>query len=145
MKKTIETQILIHATPEKVWSILTNFKAYPEWNPFIKSIEGEVKQGNIIKAKIHPPDGSAMIFKPKVLVFDKNKEFRWLGHLFFAGLFDGEHIFELIDNQDGTTTFKHSEQFGGILVSLFSKMLDKNTKNGFNLMNQKIKELAEKA
>jgi hypothetical protein len=72
-----------------------------------------------------------------------NKEFRWIGHLLFSGLFDGEHKFELIDNRNGTTTFRQSEKFGGILVPLFKKMLDENTLNGFNLMNKKLKELAE--
>ncbi len=64
-------------------------------------------------------------------------------HLIFPGLFDGEHKFELIDNGDGTTLFRQSEKFGGILVPFFNKMLDVNTVNGFNQMNQKLKELAE--
>ena len=68
---------------------------------------------------------------------------KWLGHLWFSGLFDGEHKFELIDNGNGTTTFIQSEKFKGILVPLFNKMLDKNTVNGFNDMNRKLKVLAE--
>ena len=83
-----------------------------------------------------------MTFTPTVLAFDTNKEFRWIGHLLFAGLFDGEHKFKLIDNHNGSTTFIQSEKFKGILVPLFKKMLDYNTVNGFNLMNQKLKELA---
>ena len=144
MAKEIKTEILINATPEKVWSILTNFNNYPNWNPFIKSIKGEVKIGNKITARIEPPKASGMTFKPKVLVFEKNNELRWLGNLLFPGLFDGEHKFELIDNGNGTTTFKQSEKFRGVLVPLFKKMLDINTTNGFNLMNQKLKELAER-
>ena len=84
-----------------------------------------------------------MTFKPTVLAFEKNKEFRWIGHLLFPGLFDGEHKFELNDNRNGTTTFKQSEKFAGILVPLFKKMLDNNTKKGFEEMNKKLKELAE--
>ena len=144
MAKEIKTEILIHATPEKVWSILTNLNDYPNWNPFIKSIKGETKVGNKITARIEPPEAKGMTFKPKVLAFDANKEFRWLGHLLFPGLFDGEHKFELIDNGNGTTTFRQSEKFKGILVPLFKKMLDNNTLNGFNQMNAKIKELAER-
>lgn len=144
MAKEIKTEILIQASPEKVWKILTDFSQYPQWNPFIKSLEGEVAVGKNIRAKIEAPRQSAMIFKPKVLAFEKNKEFRWLGHLFIKGLFDGEHKFELIDNQDGTTTFIQSEKFGGILIPLFKKMLDENTVEGFNLMNMKLKELSEK-
>lgn len=143
MAKEIKTEILINATPEKVWAILTNFDNYPNWNPFIKSIKGQVSVGNKIIVKLEPPEAKGMTFKPKVLAFESSKECRWLGHLLFPGLFDGEHKFELIDNGNGTTTFKQSEKFKGILVPLFKKMLDKNTTNGFNLMNQKLKELAE--
>ena len=144
MAKEIKTEILINASPEKVWAILTDFQNYPNWNPFIKSITGNVAVGNKIVARLEPPEVSGMTFKPKVLQFDKNKKFRWLGNLLFPGLFDGEHQFELIDNGNGTTTFIQSEKFNGILVPLFKKMLDVNTKNGFVLMNEKLKELSEK-
>lgn len=143
MAKEIKTEILINATPEKVWSILTNFDNYPNWNPFIKSITGEVKVGNKITARIEPPQAKGMTFKPKILTFETNKEFKWLGHLLFVGLFDGEHKFELIDNRNGTTSFIQSEKFKGILVPLLKKLLDNNTKNGFEEMNRKLKELAE--
>jgi len=143
MAKEIKTEILIHATPEKVWSILTNFDNYPNWNPFIKSINGEVKVGNKITARIEPPEASGMTFKPRILSYDVNKELSWLGHLIIPGLFDGQHKFELIDNGNGTTTFIQSESFKGILVPLFKKMLDINTINGFEAMNKKLKELAE--
>lgn len=67
-----------------------------------------------------------------------------MGHFIFSGLFDGEHKFELIDNGNGTTTFIQSENFKGVLIPLFKKMLEVNTLDGFNQMNQKLKELAEK-
>lgn len=145
MAKEIKTEILIMASPAKVWSILTNFEQYPNWNPFIKSLTGEVAVGNKIKARIEPPGAKGMTFKPRVLAFDTHKEFRWLGHLLFPGLFDGEHKFELIDNGDGSTTFRQSEKFKGILVPLFKKMLDVNTLDGFNQMNQALKTLAEQS
>jgi hypothetical protein len=144
MAKELSTEIIIKASPEKVWAVLADFENYPAWNPFIKSLTGEVKVGNTIMAKMYPPDGSPMTFKPTVLAFDKNKELRWVGHLLIKGLFDGEHKFELKDNGNGTTTFYQSEKFKGILVPLFAKRLDKNTKHGFELMNAKLKELTEK-
>jgi hypothetical protein len=143
MAKEIKTELIINVTPEKIWTILTNFDNYPNWNPFIKSIKGEVKVGNKITARLEPPGAKGMTFKPDVLAFETNKEFRWIGHLLFPGLFDGEHKFELVDNGNGTTTFKQSEIFGGLLVPLFKKMLDSNTKKGFEEMNKKLKELAE--
>lgn len=145
MAKAITTEILIQATPEKVWGVLTDFDQYPQWNPFIKSITGNVAVGNTIKARIETPGASGMTFKPTVIVYAEAKEFRWIGHLFIKGLFDGEHSFRLIDNKDGSTTFIQSEQFEGILVPLFNKMLDTNTVEGFRQMNEKLKQEAEKS
>ena len=143
MAKEIKTEILIHATPEKVWVVLTDFDNYKNWNPFIQSITGEVAVGNTITARLEPPGARGMTIRPKVLAFTPNKELRWLGHLLVPGLFDGEHSFELIDKGNGTTTFRETEKFTGILIPFFENMLDNNTTNGFNLMNQKLKESAE--
>lgn len=143
MVKEIKTEILINTTPEKVWTILTDFENYPNWNPFIKSIKGDVNVGKVITVRIEPSEAKGMTFKPEILTFKTNKELSWLGHLFFAGIFDGEHKFEIIDNGNGTTTFRQSEIFRGILVPLFKKQLDNNTKEGFEEMNKKLKELSE--
>lgn len=122
---------------------MIDFDNYQNWNPFITFIKRQVIVGNMIVIRIEPPEKKAMTFKPMILAMEPNKELPWLGHLLFQGLFDGEHKFELIDNGNGTTTFMQSEKLKGILVPLFKRSLDKNTTDGFRLMNQKLKELAE--
>lgn len=139
----IKTQIGINATPDKVWEVLTDFESYPKWNPFIKSITGEPKVGSQITVSIYPPEGNIMTFEPTVLAFEYNKEFRWIGKLWFKGVFDGEHKFELIDNGNGTTIFNQGETFKGILIGLFKKQLENNTRKGFELMNENLKKRAE--
>lgn len=139
----ITTSITINATAEKVWNILADFKNYPNWNPFITSINGELKEGSIIEATMVPPDASVMKFKPTLLVVEENKELRWKGKLLVKGLFDGEHYFYITDNKNGTATFTQGEKFSGILVPLFKKMITVNTKNGFMLMNEALKKRAE--
>ncbi len=141
MTKEIRTEITIQASPEKVWNILTDFNAYPAWNPFITSLTGKAEKGSKLTVKIKPTDGKAMTFKPSVLTAKKNQELSWLGSLFFKGLFDGEHKFELIDHGNGTVTFIQSEQFKGIFVGIFNT---EKTESGFHAMNRKLKEEAEK-
>lgn len=142
--REIRTSIEINASPEKVWRILTDFEKYPEWNPFIKSLTGKVEEGKKLRVTIHPPQSKAMSFKPICLKLDVNKELRWLGHLGIPGLFDGEHIFELTKSDSGNTLFTQRENFKGLLVPLLWKQLDTHTRKGFEMMNEKIKELAEK-
>lgn len=141
MAKEIKTEIVIQATPEKIWSILTDFENYPNWNPFISNIKGSVAMGNKIKISIHPPGGKKMTFKPNVITKIDKKELSWRGKLLVGGLFDGEHKFELIDNKNGTVTFIQSEKFEGLFVGVFSL---KKTEDGFNQMNEKLKELVER-
>jgi hypothetical protein len=127
MAKHITTSIEIKSDVQTVWKILTDFKAYPKWNPFIKSIEGEVAEGQKVTAKI-----AGMTFKPKVLTFRENSELKWLGHRF-----------SLTENEGGTVHFEQTEKFTGILVPLFARSLDTDTIKGFNDMNKALKKRAE--
>lgn len=142
--KEIKTEILINASPEKVWKVLTDFQAYPDWNPFITSVEGEVFEGSKFKVKIQTLGASPMVFEPICLSFRENVEFSWLGKLVTRGIFDGKHCFELIKMSEGKTKFIQREEFKGVLVSFFWKNLDVNTRWSFEMMNDKLKETVEK-
>ena len=141
--KKIETEIIISASPEKVWSVLTDFKKHQDWNPFIKSIKGEKLVGKNITVSIKPPDSKGMTFKPVIIKFVPNQEFRWKGKLGIKGIFDGEHYFVLEKGSDTQTRFIQGEEFSGVLVWIMGNALNK-TQEGFNLMNEAIKKECEK-
>ncbi len=141
--KLIYTEITIKAPLHKVWQVLTDFKSYPHWNPFVRSLKGVPTVGGRIEVKLQPPGGKPMVFKPKVLCFQENKELRWIGNFVFPGIFDGEHVFHLHENPDGSCTLQHYERFRGILVPLLNKILELNTLSGFNLLNQILKKRCE--
>ena len=140
----IETEIEIAASPQRIWSILMDFSAYPEWNPFIRSLSGDVTPGQLLRASIQLPGAKAMSFRPKVRVVEHLKELRWLGHLLLPGLFDGEHYFQLAALANGHTRFVQGEKFSGMLVSLFAARLGVSTKEGFVAMNAALKDRAER-
>lgn len=143
MRFVLKTTIEIVATPEKIWSILTDFKDYPNWNPFVTSLTGDFKVGHKIKIRIQPPNAKANTFHATVIDCEPYKKLSWIGVFLIRGVFDGKHQFQLIDNGDGSTTLVQMEHFTGILVFFFKKMLNNNTRCGFDAMNKKIKELAE--
>jgi hypothetical protein len=139
----LHTEIEINAGPERVWAILADFAAYPEWNPFIRSVRGEPVQGARLEVRIQPSGAKGVTFRPSVLAADGRRELRWLGHFLFEGLFDGEHRFEIEPIAAGKVRFLHSERFSGILVPLFKGSLDRDTKSGFEEMNRALKARAE--
>ncbi|MDH3262118.1 MAG: SRPBCC domain-containing protein [Acidimicrobiia bacterium] len=137
--RSIETSIHIDARPARVWEVFSDFERYPDWNPFVASLDGRVALGERIAARLTPPGGKGMTFKPKVMAVEPERELRWLGHLFVPGLFDGEHQF-LLEPIEGTgTRFVQREQFRGILVPLLLKMVGESTRDGFEAMNTALK------
>lgn len=141
--KLVYSEIIINASPERVWKEFTDFERYASWNPFIKSLKGIPVVGGKIEVLLTPPGKKGMIFKPNVLAFDSAYQLRWIGKLFVKGIFDGEHTFLIKDNKDGTTTFIQFERFKGVLIPFMKKMLDGNTLNGFNQMNEALKVRCE--
>lgn len=45
MTKQLASTIDIDASPQRVWQVLTDFAAYPDWNPFIVRAEGRPEEG----------------------------------------------------------------------------------------------------
>lgn len=136
--KNIHTAITIDAPIETVWALLMDFKNYPNWSPFIH-ITGKAAVGQQLVNTIFLEGQKPQVFKPKVLVVKPNKEFRWEGHLFVKGLFDGQHYFQLSKTETGQTQLVHGENFKGILSGMILKMIGQATKEGFEKMNQALK------
>jgi hypothetical protein len=137
--KSIETSIEIDAPAARVWEVFSDFERYPDWNPFVASLEGRVEVGERIEARLTPPGGKGMTFKPEVVAYDAEREFRWLGRLLVPGLFDGEHQFLLEPIEGAGTRFIQRESFRGILVPLILKMVGDSTRRGFEAMNAALK------
>lgn len=143
MAREISTNIEINASADAVWRKLINFAAYPDWNPFIQSIEGDLAVDGRLSVLVCPPNNKSMRFKPVVRELEENKKFVWLGHFMFPGVFDGEHSFELIPLSEDKTRFVHKEKFSGFLVPMFWAQLDKDTRQGFVDMNNALKTRCE--
>ncbi len=142
--REITAEIDIRARASHVWEILMEFGAYPSWNPFIRKIAGEPRVGSRLDVTMEPPGGKAMRFTPRVCAVRPNREFRWKGRLFIAGLFDGEHSFIIEPTSKSAVHFIQHERFSGILVPFLWKMLNTKARKGFVTMNKALKSRAEK-
>jgi len=141
--KHIQTEIIINAAPEKIWSIIDDYPAYHSWNPFITKISGDKLVGGNLEVMIQLPGKKLMSFRPRILKYEPNSELRWKGKALLPGLFDGEHYFMIEEIEEAKCRFIHGEKFAGILVPLFNNVLI-DTEKGFGLMNDSLKTLVEK-
>ena len=140
--RELRRAIDIDAPPEAVWAVLADSASYPEWNPFIVQLNGELRVGARLDVRIKPPGGRAVPLKPTVLAVEPERELRWRGRLLLPGLFDGEHRFQVEPLGDTRARFVQSERFTGILVRPLAKALDR-TERGFDEMNAALKARSE--
>ena len=143
--KELHSQIEIEAPAERVWLVLTDFAAYPDWNPFIRRVSGRPEVDEQLVVRMRPSGTKGMTFRPTVLKAEPNRQLRWLGHLLVPGLFDGEHIFEIEELDEDRVLFTQREIFRGLLVPLLARSLDRDTQRGFEEMNRALRERAETA
>lgn len=144
MNKQIKTEIIINASKEKVWDVLTNFSQYPQWNPFIVSVEGELAKGKKLKNTLRNGNKN-MVFKPTILSVVPYRYFDWLGSLVVKGLFDGHHYFAIEELAPAQVKLTHGETFSGLLSTTILKKISEDTRNNFIRMNQAVKTRAEQA
>jgi hypothetical protein len=118
--RQIQTSIDIVASPTRVWNVLTDFPAYPTWNPFITSIDGKLERGAQLRVTVAPPGRQPMMFRPVVLTAKPSRELRWRGRLLMPGLFDGEHAFQLELLSTAGCRLYHTERFSGLWSALWT-------------------------
>ena len=143
MRKELASSIDINASPEEVWSVLTDFAKFPDWNPFMRWAKGELRAGAKLEVRIQPTGARGSTFKPTILVVNPPRELRWIGHLWISGFFDGEHILTIEPIGNNNARFEQKEIFNGLFVRLLAKSLDRDTLRGFNEMNKALKKQVE--
>ena len=142
MADATTSSISIAAPPERVMAVIADFPAYPDWNPFMDSIEGTAEVGRRLVVHLAGRGGRGTTFRPTVLVATPPEELRWIGRLGVGGLFDGVHSFVLTENPDGSTRLTHGERFSGLLVALF-KGAAGNSHAGFTAFNEALRRRVE--
>lgn len=147
MSRDIHTETEIAAPVDTVWTVLTDFTAYPEWNGYTR-IEGEAREGARLAVAPGPEAGRMPTFRPEVLragplADGVGYELAWLGHLYVRGLFDGEHSFRIEDLGDSRSRLVQSESFSGLLVGPIARLFGDDTEANFRAVNAALKTRAE--
>jgi hypothetical protein len=144
-RKQILTEIDIEASAARVWEVLTDLEAYPEWNPMIRSASGEMVPGSRLQLHFEPEGQKGRDFRPRLLVVEPERELRWLGNPGFSGFFESEHYFLLEDSPGGKTRLVHGMDAWGLLVPLMGGWAERSSRAPFEDMNRALKGCAEGA
>lgn len=140
----IHTHIEITADARRVWDVLTDFAAYPAWNPFLIEVRGVAQPGTRLAIRTRFPSGRLMTFHPLILRTDPRRELRWWGRSRVPGLFEGEHVLNIAPLDPDRVRFSQRELFRGLLVPILRRTHLDATRNGFAMMNSALKARVER-
>jgi hypothetical protein len=140
----IRTRIDIEAPRDAIWSVLTDFAAYPEWNPFLVRVETTPTVGAPVGLTVRVA-GRTLPFEARMLSVTPGRQFRWAGPLsgVQAAFFRGEHYFVVDEVDTDRCRFIHGEEFTGLLVPLAGWWLTRSLTPSYQAFNEALKRRAE--
>lgn len=143
---SVETSIEIAASPETVWSILTETTDYGTWNPVMQVVDGTFVEGGQMTLTLSTEGSPAVEMPLRVLVADEGLELRWQERFAsVSGVFDGEHFIVLEQTAEGNTIVHHGETFSGVLTRVLFHRMEGDATAAFNAINLALKVEAEAA
>lgn len=113
--KVFRAQAEISASPQTIWDILVDGEHYPQWDPNIERIEGQIEPGESLAIyttlRPHQP------FNVRVAWFLPGQHLSWRSVMPF-GMMIGERSFLIKALTNGSTSFEVREEFRGWLQPL---------------------------
>jgi len=116
--KLYAAAVLIQASPDTVWSLLTDASSMTDWNSTIVSIDGTIAKGEKIAvvSKVDP----SRTFKLKVSEFEPPRHMVWSQGNF---IFKGKRTYTVTDKGEGQVEVRMEEAFSGLFSGPISKSI----------------------
>ena len=135
------TDIVIEATPEQVWEVLTDFEAMPTWSSSLQRIDGDLSDGAAVVVTFTIFE---MTFElDHTLIYEAGEHYGWSDPV--AG-FDGitDHHLYVIEETDGThTLFTQEDTYTGTSEAATAQDLAEMTAPVYSAFNRELEAEVE--
>jgi len=102
----IATEIALQGPSERVWSILTDFAAYPEWNRLMKAVRGQAAPDARLEVDLQYWGKPVQTVAGVITGFIAPKYLSWTyAHKLGAWFLASEHVLRLKEKDDGRVIF----------------------------------------
>ncbi len=136
-RKSVHHEIIINASPEKVWEVLTDTEGYANWNPVMKLLEGEVKEGNKVKYQFIQDSDNISEIGATVVQIRPNEVLNQKGGIPLVLTYNHKYLLESAGN---STTVTIHEDYRGIFVNFWNP---KPVEEAYKRLNIALKEQVE--
>lgn len=137
------TAFRIEAPSHVVWAALTDFESYPEWNPSVPSIAGDLEVGSTVSLTLAMPRRPSPQVKAQLTEVEPQRRLRWHGNVGADWLFAGDRDFVIEPEGDGAARVTHVEDVHGSLFPVFRLVMGSAIQQHHDGFNSALKQRAE--
>ena len=133
----------VNAPAARVWDALTAVDRYPEWNPQIPRVRGNLRQGERINLRLALPGRPPMDLTATIEEARPGALLTWRGHVLAPWIFEGYRRFEIEPVAPGRARVTHVEDVHGLLAPLFGRALGPRVQASHDALNAALKARSE--
>lgn len=100
----------VDGPPDKVWAVLADTSAYPDWNPVFVAVDGPYVEGETVTNSVREPDGRIVEIDASVDRVAPGEELRQSGGV--PGFLTFDHRWLLVAENGGTKITQHEVDRG---------------------------------
>jgi hypothetical protein len=108
--------VAVEAPREAIWTLLTQFDRYHEWNPYITQASGNATVGSSVELTFGTDGGDAKRESAEVLIVHPQRKLEWRTRVVAPGVLDREQIFRVIPLEDGRWAVVQDVRFEGLFA-----------------------------
>ena len=138
----IEQELDIDAPGELVWSVLTDFEAYAQWNPFVVEAACALQPGGAIDMKVKLL-GPAQRQVEYIHAVDPGKGFSYNMKPMPLGALSSFRSHKIIDLGDGRSHYSSYFYLQGWLMPVVRGLMRGALQRGFSSMSEALKVRAQ--
>jgi hypothetical protein len=140
----IRTAFPIETSPARVWAVLSDFAAWPDWNPSVPRISGECRIGATLHLTLAMPRRPSANVTAVVTVAEPDRSLHWHGNVVSDRIFSGTREFDIEPQPDGSVVVTHVEDVRGLLFPVFKLVMGDAIQKHHDNLNRALTERAER-
>lgn len=141
--KQLTTEMVLQASSERVWELLTDFSLYPHWNSLFPSVTAPGDTGGEYQLSVHLPGMEPFPLKADLLMQEKAR-LSWQSKLIGRWLLFWKFSYRIEPLSPERLTFAITSEFTGMLAPLFCFGLNRPIAAGMERLSQAVRRWGEK-
>lgn len=136
-------EVQVDCAPDHLWAVLTDVERYPEWNPYVTGVRGDLVAGQTVEMDIAAPDRDVLTTTAEVDAVEPPHHLRFVWEREDPDLFDGTSEFHIHADPHGSR-IEHRQVLSGELAPGIQHRLGDRMVLGIEMMLAALKARAER-